>query len=82
MSDLSKEAAYPLNVTARKKTRWGGTREGAGRPSEVEDPIRFTFDLERTEMEALRALSEARGVSVAKIVRRAVRAYVRRRGTR
>ena len=81
MSDISTEPTYSPDV-ASEKPRWGGKRRGAGRPSEVEEPVRFTFDLERSDMDALKAISEARGVSVAKIVRGSVRAYLRRQGSR
>ena len=65
------------DVAVRKKSGWGGRREGAGRPSEVQDPVRFTFDLERADMETLRALSEQQGISTARLVRDAVRRLLR-----
>jgi hypothetical protein len=81
-SDLSRFTIYAVRVAASKKPRWGGKRDGAGRPSEVEDPVRFTFDVERAEMDELKTIAELRGESVAKLVRAAVRAYVRRQGKR
>ncbi len=81
-SDLSRFTIYAVPVAARKKPRWGGKRDGAGRPSEVEDPVRFTFDVERAEMDELKTIASDRGQSVAKVVREAVRAYLRRTGAR
>lgn len=81
-SDVSRSMFYTFDLTANKTTRWGGKREGAGRPSEVQDPVRFTFDVERAEMKALKVIAESRGISVAKLVRGAVRAYLGRRERR
>ena len=38
----------------------------------------MTFDLEGTEMDALRKLAERREVAVAELVRAAIRAYLQR----
>ena len=73
---------YADDVAPTKKPHWGGRRAGAGRPSEVDEPVRFTFDVERADLNALKAIAEARGVSVAKLVRGSVRAYLRRQGGR
>ena len=81
-SDLSRFTIYAVPVAAREKPRWGGKRDGAGRPSEVEEPVRFTFDVERAEMDELKTIASDRGQSVAKVVREAVRAYLRRTGAR
>ena len=78
VSEKSKSIVYTGEVAGRRKSRWGGKREGAGRPSEVGDPVRFTFDVERAEMDSMKAIAEERGVSVASLVRAAVRAYLRR----
>ena len=72
---------YYSEVTARKPGR-GGARLGAGRPREVEDPVRLAVDFERIDVDALRAIAERRGVSVARLVRTAVAAYVRRQEAR
>jgi len=44
--------------------------------------VRFTFDVERAEMDELKTIASDRGQSVAKVVREAVRAYLRRTGAR
>ena len=64
----------------RKKPTWGGARPGAGRRSEVEEPVQFTLQLEKAEMDRLRDIAEKRGVPVARVVREALRAHLRRRG--
>jgi len=81
LSDLSRDGTYPEAVVA-KKTRWGGKRKGAGRPSEVDDPVRFTFDIERAELDSLKTIAGDRDQSVAKVMRDAVRLYLRRKGAK
>lgn len=55
----------------------GGRREGAGRRRILKDPVRLTVDYERRDFEALEAIAEERGVSIASVVREAVRTYLR-----
>ena len=64
----------------RRKTkgRWGGPRPGSGRKPVLEDPYRVTFDLEDADFTAVKAIADQRGVSVAEVLRGAVRTYVRR----
>jgi hypothetical protein len=70
---------YDEPVAARKtKGTWGGWRPGAGRKPTLRDPVSFTGDIERLDMDALEAIAEERGVSVASLVRAAVVAYVKR----
>lgn len=57
---------------------WGGRRPGAGRPRVVREPQRLAVDFERPDLDALKALAERRGTSVADLVRRAVSQYLRR----
>ncbi len=74
------ESVYPEEVAARKtKGTWGGWRPGAGRKPVLRDPLSFTGDIERRDMEALEAIGRERGVSVASLVRDAVAAYLKRR---
>jgi hypothetical protein len=67
-----------LHGVAVRKPRHGGARRGAGRPRQVQDPVRLAIDHEREDAEALRELAEERGTSVAELVRAAVRVYVKR----
>jgi hypothetical protein len=84
------ESDYPLtnqianliisDVTVRKtKGTLGGWRPGAGRKPTLREPVSFTGDVERADMEALEAIAEEKGVSVASLVREAVKAFLRRR---
>jgi hypothetical protein len=62
----------------REKKGYGGARKGAGRKRIVQDPERIAVDLERPDLDAMRALAEKRGTSVAHLIRRAVSAYLKR----
>ena len=63
---------------ARKQRTHGGARPGAGRKPLFREAARMTFDLEGTEIDALRKLAERREVAVAELVRAAIRAYLQR----
>ena len=77
------EVTYDESVPKRKtKGTWGGWRPGAGRKPTLRDPVSFTGDIERPDMDALEAIAEERGVSVASLVRAAVVAYVKRQRRR
>ncbi len=69
-------------ATRRGKGTWGGKREGAGRKPRVRDGVSFTGVLETADVEALEAIAEERGVSIASLVRAAVAAYVKRQRRR
>jgi hypothetical protein len=71
-------------VAARKtKGTLGGWRPGAGRKPTLHDPVSFTCELERADVEFLEAIAEERGgVSVGSLVRAAVTAYVKRQRRR
>ena len=60
---------------------WGGRRRGAGRKSEMKEPVSMTLEVEREHRDALRAIAEAKGTSAARIVRDAIRAYLKRKGS-
>lgn len=69
-------------VAARRKNGRGGARPGAGRKPELKDPHRYTMDFEGPQMDALEAIAQERGTSIASVVREAVDAYLRRRRRR
>ena len=64
-----------------KGTR-GGWRPGAGRKPTLKDPVSFTGELERADVDALQGIADEREVSIASLVRTAVAAYVRRQRRR
>ena len=65
-------------MAARKPSGRGGFRPGAGRKRIVQNPERIAVDLEKPDLDALRALAEARETSVADLIRRAVTQFLRR----
>ena len=64
----------------RTKGARGGWRPGAGRKPILEDPVRFTMDIESSDFVALEAIAKDRNVSTASLVRQLVRSYLKRRG--
>ena len=67
-------------VAARtRKSGWGGSRPGAGRPRVVKDPERVAVDLEKPQFDLLREIAEERGDSVASLIREAVDRFLARR---
>ncbi len=80
---IQDEVIYDEPVPTRKtKGTWGGWRPGAGRKPTLRDPVSFTGDIERPDMDALEAIAEKRGTSVASLVRAAVAAFLKRRRRR
>ena len=57
---------------------WGGKRANSGRKQVMEDPVSFTAELERPELEALKAIAKDRSVSAGSLVREAVRRFLAR----
>ena len=74
------ELSYGSDVAARrKKASWGGRRPGAGRQPVLEDAVHVSFDLEARDFRVLRAFAEEKGISVAEVLRTAVRGHLKRR---
>ncbi len=78
MLDDSKNTDYASDMAERKPSGRGGWRPGAGRKPSLHDPVSFTGEIERADMESLEAIAEQRNVSIASLVRAAVAAYVKR----
>jgi hypothetical protein len=78
LKPLGREIELRVNGRGGRGSAHGGQREGAGRPRVVRDPVRLAIDHEREDAEALQELAEARSLSVAHLVREAVRSYLRR----
>ena len=73
-----------IEGVARRKVKgtWGGWRPGAGRKPTLKDPVSFTGELERADVDFLEAIAIKRNVSVASLIRNAVAAYVQRQKRR
>ncbi len=73
-----------IEDVARRKVKgtWGGWRPGAGRKPTLKDPVSFTGDVERADVDSLEAIARKRNVSVASLVRNAVGAYLQRQKRR
>ena len=80
----NQDTEVTIGDVARRKVKgtWGGWRPGAGRKPTLKDPVSFTGELERADVDYLEKIAEKRGVSVASLVRNAVAAYVQRQKRR
>ena len=78
MLDKSYESEHAADMAKKKPSGRGGWRPGAGRKPTLHDPVSFTGELERADMDVLEAIADQRGVSIASLVRAAVTAYVKR----
>jgi hypothetical protein len=63
----------------KKKTGRGGARPGSGRPSLLEDRVRFMVHLERADLEALQKQADEAEVSVGQVIRDILSRSLRRR---
>ncbi len=71
---------YDSEVAARRTKRtWGGWRPGAGRKPRLKDPVGFSLELEKADVDSLQEIARKRGTSVATVVRAAIGAYLKRR---
>ena len=52
---------------------------GAGRKPSLEDPVSVTVDVEKPQIEALQEIANEREVSVAALIREAIKMHLRRR---
>ena len=69
-----------MTMTAkRKKSGPGGRREGAGRKPVLKGATTLSVTFEASDHKAVERLAEKRGVSVASVVREAVKTYMARR---
>lgn len=66
-------------MAATRKGTWGGRRPGAGRKPVLQEPVRFSIELEGPQLAALQQLSEEQGTTVSALIRRAVDALLGRR---
>ena len=80
----NQDTGTTMGGVARRKIKgtWGGWRPGAGRKPTLTDPISFTGELERADVDYLETIASKRNVSVASLVRNAVAAYVQRQKRR
>lgn len=77
-----KRAVYREQAMAAKPTKRskrGGRRPGAGRPSLFRDSADRTIRFERSDLEALDTLAKPRGLTGADLVREAVTLYLAKR---
>jgi hypothetical protein len=77
---LLNNADTPYAGPVPKRSRKKQAKRGRGRPKEIDDAVSVTFDMERSQSEALREVAEEKGVSVASLIRRAIGSYLRRLG--
>ena len=80
----NQDTSTTIEDVARRKVKgtWGGWRPGAGRKPTLKDPVSFTGELERADVDYLEVVSRKRNVSVASLVRNAVAAYVQQQKRR
>ena len=65
-------------MAKKKPSGRGGWRPGSGRKPTLHDPVSFTGEIERADMDVLGEIAEKREVSIASLVRNAVATYVKR----
>ena len=78
----SLELGDDLDMAKKKPSGLGGWRPGAGRKPTLQDPVSFTGQVERADMDVLQEIAEKRGVFIGSLVRAAVAAYVKRQKRR
>ena len=65
-----------LIMTAKKR---GGRRPGSGRKMVTKDPVRLAINVEREDLEGLKAKAKDDGISMAEFIRRALHRLAKRR---
>ena len=63
----------------KKKRSWGGRREGSGRKQVVGDPVRLAIDVERRDLDALKAQAKRQDISMAEYIRQVLARAARRK---
>ena len=67
-------------MAAKKKSGGrGGARPGSGRPTLLQDRVRFMVHMERSDLEALQQLADEDEVSVGQVIRDILSRSLRRR---
>lgn len=66
-------------MAAKRKAGIGGARRGAGRPALMGKPVVFSVTIDRSDYDALAAIAEEQGASLASVVRAALGSYARRK---
>ena len=61
----------------RKKSGWGGRREGAGRKPRLNKPVRVTLFIEGDDAQALETFAGAEDVVFSEYIRRVLHRHVR-----
>ena len=85
LSDVIKIDLSEGMGTGRRRKGWGGSRKGAGRPWEFDEPRKISLVMEQEDVDALQRLADQAGESFSTYTREILRRHVDRRlrpGTR
>ena len=67
-------------MVTRKKSGWGGQREGAGRKPVLRDPVMLTVRVDGEVFDRLGELADGAGLSVSEYLRRLLGRHTSRSG--
>ena len=70
------QAGSVFVMTAKKR---GGRRPGSGRKMVTKDPVRLAINVEREDLEVLKAKAKDRDISMAEFIRRGLHRLAKRR---